>query len=142
MEPIISQGLQKAAWFGRISIAFIYVYFGVLKIVGLSPAEGVVTQLHAHTVPFIPIGTFLIILGLGETVIGLMFLWPQITKITFYIFIAHMLTTILPLAVLPRETWSQFGVPTLTGQYILKNVVLIALAGQIFTLNNNLNKEK
>lgn len=127
--------INSLNWFSRAAIAFVYIYFGVLKILGVSPAEDVVTRLHAHTVPFIPIGTFLIILGAGEVIIGMMFLWPRITKITYVVFLLHVFTTILPLAVLANETWSRFGVPTLTGQYMLKNIVLIALATNIFVLH-------
>jgi uncharacterized membrane protein YkgB len=39
-----------------------------------------------------------------------------------------MIATFLPLFILPQETWSGFLVPTLEGQYIIKNLVLIAAA--------------
>ncbi|MFA6553469.1 MAG: hypothetical protein WCT27_03500 [Patescibacteria group bacterium] len=142
MERAAVQGLQKTAWFGRIAIVFIYVYFGVLKIIGASPAEEIVTQLHAHTVPFIPINAFLVLLGAVEVAIGLLFLWPKITKIAISIFLIHMFTTILPLAVLPHTSWSSFGVPTLAGQYILKNVALIALVSCIIAINTFVIKQK
>ena len=40
----------------------------------------------------------------------------------------HMVTTAGPLFFLPRETWSGFLVPTLEGQYIINNVMIIAVA--------------
>ena len=40
----------------------------------------------------------------------------------------HVLGTALPLFVLPQVTWDAFPVPTLEGQYVLKNVVLAASA--------------
>jgi uncharacterized membrane protein YkgB len=33
-----------------------------------------------------------------------------------------------PLVILPNETWQKTLVPTLEGQYIIKNLVIIALA--------------
>jgi hypothetical protein len=40
----------------------------------------------------------------------------------------HMIMTFLPLIFLPSTTWSGFLVPTLEGQYIIKNLVIIAAA--------------
>jgi hypothetical protein len=37
----------------------------------------------------------------------------------------------MPLILLPEVTWSRPFVPTLEGQYILKNVVIIALAARM-----------
>ena len=39
-----------------------------------------------------------------------------------------MITTAGPLVLLPSETWQSFFVPTLEGQYIIKNLVIIAAA--------------
>jgi len=44
-----------------------------------------------------------------------------------------MLMTFLPLFILPEVTWSGFLVPTLEGQYIIKNIVIIATAIGIVT---------
>ncbi len=40
----------------------------------------------------------------------------------------HMITTFMPLFLLPSITWAGFFVPTLEGQYIIKNLVIIAAA--------------
>jgi uncharacterized membrane protein YkgB len=39
-----------------------------------------------------------------------------------------MVTTFGPLYFLPSETWTGFMVPTLEGQYIIKNLLIIAAA--------------
>jgi uncharacterized membrane protein YkgB len=58
----------------------------------------------------------------------------------------HMVTTFGPLVFLPSETWSGFMVPTLEGQYIIKNLVIIATAVGIaahmhpLSEKNNFNK--
>ena len=38
----------------------------------------------------------------------------------------HMIMTFMPLFMLPEVTWSAFLVPTLEGQYIIKNLVIIS----------------
>ena len=51
--------------------------------------------------------------------------------------IVQMFTTFGPLVFLPSATWQRFlFVPTLEGQYIIKNVVLLALGYMIFVLNS------
>jgi hypothetical protein len=39
-----------------------------------------------------------------------------------------MFTTFGPLVLLTEETWQSFLVPTLEGQYIIKNLVIISTA--------------
>jgi uncharacterized membrane protein YkgB len=38
----------------------------------------------------------------------------------------------MPLFLLPEITWGKMFVPTLEGQYIIKNVIIIALAAMVF----------
>ena len=71
--------------------------------------------------------------------IGLLFIVPKMEKIAFALLIPHMITTILPLIFLPEASWSGFLTPTITGQYIIKNVVIMALAATIFA---DLNKKR
>jgi uncharacterized membrane protein YkgB len=39
-----------------------------------------------------------------------------------------MITTFGPLVLLPQYTWKGFMIPTLAGHYIIKNLIIIALA--------------
>lgn len=119
----------------RLSMFIVFFWFGILKVLGESPAEELVTRLHSLTIPFIPITSFLLILGLIEVSIGILFLIPKFTKLAFFIFILQMFTTFLPLLLLQDINWKGFLIPTLTGQYIIKNVVLVALG--ITILKNN-----
>lgn len=63
--------------------------------------------------------------------IGVLFLIPELTRIVFILFILHMGTAMMPLFLLPKVSWQGFLVPTLEGQYMIKNLVLIALASSI-----------
>jgi hypothetical protein len=129
---------MTAAWMNRAMIAIVYIWFGSLKIFGVSPAEGLVTKLFDITLsPFMNIQQFLILLGLAESAIGMLWLFPRITKWAFWIMMGHLFTTFLPVLFLPNETWQSFLTLTLTGQYIIKNVVLCSAAWFIYVFSEN-----
>jgi uncharacterized membrane protein YkgB len=128
--------LETAAWLNRAMIAVVYIWFGFLKVLGTSPAEGLVTKLFNLTLePYMGIQTFLVILGIGECTIGFLWLSPRLTKLAFGLMIVHMFTTFMPVIFLPNETWQSFFNLTLTGQYIIKNVVLLSAAWFVYVLN-------
>ena len=110
----------------RAAIFIIFFWFGLLKVLGLSPAESLVQSLFETTIHFMSFGTFLIFFGVLEMCIGILFLFKQTTRVVIPLLLMHMTTTALPLFLLPSATWSCFLVPTLTGQYIIKNLVIIA----------------
>ena len=136
ISKIRLQALLTAAWLNRAMIAVVYIWFGFLKVIGTSPAEGLVTKLFNLTLePMMGIQTFLLILGIGECLIGFVWLSPRLTKLAFGLMIVHMFTTFMPILILPNETWQSFFTLTLTGQYIIKNVVLLSAAWFVYVLN-------
>jgi len=120
----------KKIWepFSRISIFIIFLYFGLLKVLNLSPASPLVEALLNKTSPFIPFDFFLKFFGLFEMFIGILFIIPKLERIAIFFLILHMIIVALPLFLLPRITWQKFLVPTLEGQYIIKNLAIISLA--------------
>ena len=125
--------LQTASWINRMMIALVYVWFGFLKILGTSPAEGLVSDLFNVTLSgLMSSSQFVICLGVFECVLGLIWLFPSLTKIAFYTLIFHLITTFMPIVLLPNVTWTSFFSLTLVGQYIVKNVVLFASAFFVF----------
>lgn len=112
----------------RIGLFIVFFWFGFLKVIGLSPASGVVQRLFENTIPFMEFSTFLVLFGLFECLIGVLFLIKGMERVVIPLLLIHMITTLGPLVYLPEETWQKFMVPTLEGQYIIKNVVLIAAA--------------
>ncbi len=112
----------------RFGLFVIFFWFGLLKVIGLSPASGLVQNLFEQTIPFMSFSLFLILFGLFEMLIGLLFLFKGLERIVIPLLFIHMLTTFGPLIFLTKETWSSFMVPTLEGQYIIKNLALIASA--------------
>lgn len=114
--------------FARIALFVVFFWFGILKVVHESPANPLVAELLEKTLPFLTFDQFIIIFGLFEMLIGILFLVPRMERIVLPLLGVHMITTIAPLVLLPTVTWTAPLVPTLEGQYIIKNIVLIALA--------------
>ncbi len=112
----------------RISLFVIYFWFGMLKILGLSPASGLVYALHAQTLPFIPFYAFFVGFALFECLIGALFLLKGAERIVMPLLLIHLIATVLPFFFLPDMIWTQWFVPTLEGQYIIKNLALAAAA--------------
>lgn len=113
----------------RLSAGFIYFFFGCLKFFpDLSPAELLAAQtvmkLSNH---MLDATTALWYLSLMECFIGLCFLFRFKMHTVFFLFLAHQISTFLPLFLFPEYTFkiAPFA-PTMEGQYILKNVVSVA----------------
>ena len=112
----------------RFGLFVVFFWFGILKVLGLSPASALVQRLFTETVPYMSFATFIIGFGIFECLIGLLFLFKGFERLVIPLLFLHMVTTFLPLFYLSEETWSGFLVPTLEGQYIIKNLVIIGLA--------------
>ena len=117
--------------FSRVALGIVFFWFGVLKFFpGLSPAE----ELAGRTIERISFGTVtsnvaLPILATWECLIGIGLFTGVALRATLLLLFVQMLGTLLPLFLYPAETFVLFPVaPTLEGQYIIKNLVLISAA--------------
>jgi uncharacterized membrane protein YkgB len=107
----------------RIALAIVYIWFGGLKIIGLSPAGDLVE----HTVFWFQPQIFIPVLGICEVTIGLGLLIKRFVPITILLLLLHMIATLFPLFILTDACFDAFPYrPTLVGQYIIKNLVLVA----------------
>ncbi len=126
---------QFSILLNRFALFIIYFWFGLLKVIGLSPASPMVHKLFNITVtpilPFMPFSSFIVLFGLFEMAIGILFFIPKMEKVALSLFGIHMFTTILPIFFM-AEIWERSFVPTLEGQYIIKNIALIACALSIW----------
>lgn len=125
---IISTLKKMSMPLAHFAIFVVFFWFGILKVFGDSPANPLVQGLLEKTLPFITFQQFIVLFGIYEMIIGITFLIPKLSRLAIALLIPHMITTMLPLILLPSVTWQAFFVPTLEGQYIIKNVVIIALA--------------
>lgn len=112
----------------RFGIFVVFFWFGILKVIGLSPASGLVERLFTTSIHFVSFNSFLIGFGVFEMLIGILFLIKGLERVVIPMLLVHMVTTFGPLILLTSETWSAPFVPTLEGQYIIKNLVIIAAA--------------
>ena len=127
--------------YSRVSLFVIFFWFGILKVLGLSPASPLVRALYERMFSTAQgIDEFLIGFGLFEVLIGILFLVRKQERIVLPMLGVHMATTVLPLIVLPALAWTGPFVPTLEGQYIIKNLALIAVATTIAANLHSLRK--
>lgn len=112
----------------RIAIFLVYFWFGLLKLLGLSPAGPIAESLVSKTVGLQYFDILFIILAVFECIIGILFLFPKAIRIVFPMLLVHLAIVCAPLLIVPNEVWTGLLVPTIEGQYIIKNVLIVALA--------------
>jgi uncharacterized membrane protein YkgB len=115
----------------RTSIGLIFIWFGALKFIpGASPAEG----LAGPTIEILSFGLVsaqvgLPILAAWECLIGIGMFFFRFMRVTILLLYVQMLGTFSPVFLMPDVVFA--SVPlllTIEGQYIVKNVVVIASA--------------
>lgn len=113
---------------GRIALFVVFFWFGFIKLTGMSPASDLARALTGKTVGLEWFDLLFAITALLECVIGVLFLVPKASRIVIPLLFFHMAVVCAPLVLVPEMAWQSFGVPTLEGQYIIKNLVVIAVA--------------
>ncbi len=115
----------------RLGLGVVFLWFGALKLLpGLSPAH----DLAARTIGLLSFGLLpasvsVPLLAIWECAIGLGLITGRLMRLTILLLLIQMLGTLTPLMLLPTETWTIFLLaPTLEGQYIIKNIVLVSAA--------------
>lgn len=109
----------------RYSLAVIFIWFGALKPLGISPAQ----ELVAHTVYWIPPEIFMPILGWWEVAIGVCLVIRPLLRLAILLLFLQMIGTVMPLFILPEVCFTRFPFGlTLEGQYIIKNLIIISSA--------------
>lgn len=126
VDPLVTgwmsrNGVRLLRW----SVGFVFIWFGALKTVGMSPAQ----ELVARTVYWFPPDIFIPILGWWEVLIGLGLVIRPMARLAIALLFLQMPGTFLPLVLLPEICFTSipFGL-TIEGQYIIKNLVLISAA--------------
>lgn len=109
----------------RLAIATVFVWFGALKVFGISPAGDLV----AATVYVVPPDIFVPILGVWEVCIGLCLLYRPLIRVGIFLLFLQLPGTFLPIVLLPGVVFNAFPYGlTVEGQYIIKNLVIIGAA--------------
>jgi len=128
---ITSWMARHAITLTRWALGIVFLWFGGLKFIpDLSPATDLATRtMHRLTLGIVPDTVALPVLAAWEVLIGIGLLTGRFLRATLLLLFVQMLGTLTPLLLFPAETFRMFPVaPTLEGQYIIKNLVLVAAA--------------
>ena len=108
----------------RISLAVVFVWFGALKIFGVTP----VTDLVSAVVYWVDPSWFVAFLGAFEVLVGIGLLSGVGMRLVLLLLVAQLVGTFLVLVVRPDLAF-QNGNPlllTTEGEFVVKNLVLIS----------------
>jgi uncharacterized membrane protein YkgB len=115
----------------RIALGIVFLWFGVIKFVpGWSPAEALAGRtIERASFGLIGPSSAVPLLATWETAVGLGLLTGRFLRLTLGLLFVQMPGTMLPLVFFPSETFHVFPyAPTIEGQYIIKNLVLVSAA--------------
>ncbi len=133
LTPQENKAYQWMAKYGvtllRISIGIVFFWFGVQKFFpGVSSAEDLATRtIEVMTFGIITQSLGMPLLAAWEVIIGLTFIFGRFMRIAIPLLFLQMIGTVTPLFFFPSETFNMVPfTPTLVGQYIIKNVVLVS----------------
>lgn len=110
----------------RLSLAVVFIWFGALKIVGVTP----VFDLVASTVYWVDPDWFVPLLGGVEMLVGLGLAFRVGLRVVLAVLIAQLVGTFLVFLLRPDVAF-QGGNPlllTTEGEFVLKNLVLLGAA--------------
>lgn len=115
----------------RISLGVVFFWFGFLKFFPeLSPAQ----DLAARTIDLLTFGIVtetvsIPVLAAWECLIGLGLITGKFMRATLLLLFVQMIGTVTPVFLFPDEAFTRIPyAPTLEGQYIIKNIVLVSAA--------------
>jgi len=113
----------------KTSFAIIFFWFGILKPMGWSAAIPMVKATVAW-LPFLEPEIWVYIIGWWEVAIGILFLFQKTIRLAIALLFLQMFGTFMPLIVLPEIVYQNSNIllPTMEGQYIIKNIMIISAA--------------
>jgi len=110
----------------RFALGSVFLWFGALKIFGISP----VTLLIQETYSFLPVHSFIFVLGFWEMLIGVGIVFKRALRWVLILLGIHLLGTFVSLGLNPPLFFVQ-GFPlclTADGEFVMKNLVMLTAA--------------
>jgi uncharacterized membrane protein YphA (DoxX/SURF4 family) len=133
LDPVDARLTRWMARYGvltlRVTLGIVFLWFGMLKFFpGLSPAQTLaVKTIDVLAFGLLPSSVGLVLLALLECAIGLGLISGKFIRLTLLLLAFQMVGAASPLFLFPAEVFTQFPyAPTLEGQYIIKNLVLVS----------------
>jgi uncharacterized membrane protein YkgB len=109
----------------RLAIGGVFIWFGVSKVLGFESA----TSIIAKTVYLGSPETMVRVLGLWEVAIGVGLVVPALVRVGLLLIAVRLPGTLLALVLRPDVCWTDtFAVPTIQGQYLVKDLILFSAA--------------
>jgi len=127
-RQVIAFAERTYPWVARVALFVVYFWFGVVKLIGLSEATPLAKALTARTLGMSHFQVIFTALAVFECVIGLLCLVPRATRLVVVLLCVHLSMVCAPEVLVRNLTWQTTLVPTMDGQYIIKNVLIIAAA--------------
>lgn len=113
----------RSIFFLRVALGITFFWFGILKLFNASPVISVIKEAMPQQLVSLPM--FFFLLALFEIMIGLALLANKFVKIGVIVMIGHLLiVTVAVLVTQGFDPW--FPVLSLEGEFVVKNLVLIA----------------
>jgi len=115
----------------RVSLGAVFLGFGLLKFFpGVSPAQNLVEHTtDMLTLGLIPGAVALVGVAILECVIGLCLITGRGVRAAVYLLCVQLIGILSPLVLLAARLFDgPHGAPTLEGQYVLKDVILVGAA--------------
>jgi putative oxidoreductase len=115
--------------FLRVSLGTVFLFFGFLKFFpGVSPAEDLVmTTTSILTFDVVPGSIAIVAIAVLECVIGLWLISGRALRGVIYLLVIELIGILAPLVLLGDRLFSgPHHAPTLQGQYVLKDVIIVA----------------
>ena len=113
----------------RVSLGGVFLLFGALKFFpNVSPIEDLASRtISVLTLGLVPASVSMVLLAALECAIGIGLITGLYPRLTLVLLGLQMIGATSPLVIFPGEIFAgPFHAPTLVGQYIIKDVVLIS----------------
>lgn len=109
----------------RLAIGLVFVWFGLLKVLDFTSATSIIAKTVYLGSPEVTTR----LLGLWEVAIGVCLIGPGLARVAVALLAIRLPGTLLALLLRADVCWTDsFLVPTIQGQYLIKDAILFAAA--------------
>ncbi|MEA2155797.1 MAG: hypothetical protein QOE11_1937 [Solirubrobacteraceae bacterium] len=113
----------------RVAVGLVILIFGVLKFFpGVSPAEGLtIKTTDALSLHLVPGHIAIVIVATLETIIGLLLIAGRFLRVAVYLLAGQLIGVLAPLVLFTGRLFAgPHHAPTLEGQYVIKDIIVVA----------------
>ena len=125
LEAQIATALQRwSTLVLRLTLGIVFLWFGALKVFGVSPAA----QLVQQTYSFLPFRPFFMLLGFWEIAIGCGMITRLGLRLALVLLCLHLAGTFTALYLAPHLFFlgGNLACLSMEGEFVIKNLVLLA----------------